>query len=71
MDLNFSYQEEERGQDQSKNFESSKIRKRQTQSCDRCKAKKRRCDGFNPCGKIILSSYLILLPITDRELPKG
>ena len=30
-----------------------KLRQRQTQSCDRCKSKKRKCDGNNPCGKII------------------
>jgi hypothetical protein len=30
-----------------------KIRKRQTQSCDRCKFKKRKCDGNNPCGNCI------------------
>ncbi|KAJ2995193.1 hypothetical protein HDV02_001019 [Globomyces sp. JEL0801] len=32
--------------------ESEKSRKRQTQSCDRCKVKKRRCDGNTPCEKV-------------------
>ncbi|KAI8896569.1 fungal-specific transcription factor domain-containing protein [Globomyces pollinis-pini] len=47
--------------------ESEKSRKRQTQSCDRCKVKKRRCDGNTPCENCIKADSECTMNIEQKK----
>ncbi|KAK5673363.1 hypothetical protein QVD99_000812 [Batrachochytrium dendrobatidis] len=42
-------------------------RKRQTQSCDRCKSKKRRCNGEYPCGNCVKANTDCTMLIEQKK----
>ncbi|KAJ3035333.1 hypothetical protein HDV00_004061 [Rhizophlyctis rosea] len=48
-------------------LEDSKPRRRQTQSCDRCKSKKRRCDGNNPCSNCAKAKAACTMLIEQKK----
>ncbi|TPX56014.1 hypothetical protein PhCBS80983_g04872 [Powellomyces hirtus] len=46
---------------------TGKPRKRLTQSCDRCKAKKRRCDGAHPCSNCTKAKATCTMLIEQKK----
>jgi hypothetical protein len=47
--------------------QKERVRKRQTQSCDRCKVKKRKCDGENPCSNCIKAASECTMNIAQNK----
>ncbi|KAI8812513.1 hypothetical protein BJ742DRAFT_850227 [Cladochytrium replicatum] len=43
------------------------MRKRQTQSCDRCKLKKRKCDGVTPCSNCVKAKEPCTMLIEQKK----
>ncbi|KAJ3017336.1 hypothetical protein HKX48_003582 [Thoreauomyces humboldtii] len=46
---------------------TGKPRKRLTQSCDRCKAKKRRCEGAHPCANCVKAKATCTMLIEQKK----
>ncbi|KAJ3274132.1 hypothetical protein HDV01_003415 [Terramyces sp. JEL0728] len=54
-------------EDRAENELNLKNRKRQTQSCDRCKFKKRKCDGNTPCANCVRAEVQCTMLIEQKK----